>query len=49
MALYNAGIFTVLVYAGLGLGLSGIGLWPTVLVHAGMTLWCVTGLLRSRP
>jgi hypothetical protein len=49
MALYNAGIFTVLVYAGLGSGLVGIGLWPTVLVHAAMTLWCVTSLPRNRP
>jgi hypothetical protein len=49
MALYNAGVFTVLVYAGVGLGLPGAGLWPTVLVHAAMTVWCVTSLLRSHP
>ena len=46
MVLHNAGIFTILVYAGLALGLSSIGLWPTVLVHAAMTGWCVTSLLR---
>ena len=49
MVLYNAGILTVLVYAGIGLGLSSIGLWPTVVVHAAMTVWCVTSLLQSHP
>jgi hypothetical protein len=41
MVLYSAGVLTVLVYAGRGLGLSGIGLWPTVVLHAAMTVWCV--------
>jgi hypothetical protein len=45
MVLYNVGVFAVLVYAGIGLGLSGIGLWPTVVAHAIMTVWCVTSLL----
>ena len=46
MALYNTAILAVLVYAGIGLGLSGIGLWPTVLVHAAMTAWCVASMLQ---
>jgi len=29
MVLHNAGIFAVLVYGGIGLGLSDIALWPT--------------------
>jgi hypothetical protein len=45
MVIYNAGILTVLVYGGMGPGLSGIGLWPTVLVHAVMTVWCIRRLL----
>jgi hypothetical protein len=50
MTLYNAGIFTILVYGRTGLGLSGIGLWATVLIHAIMTVWCVMSLRnRSRP
>lgn len=49
LVLYNAGIVAVLVYAGLALGLSSIGLWPTVLLHAAMTGWCVTSLLRRHP
>jgi hypothetical protein len=48
MALYNAVIATVLVYAGIGLELFGIGLWPVVLLHAIMTVWCVVCLLNRR-
>jgi hypothetical protein len=47
LVLYNAAIFTVLVHAGTALGLSAIGLWPTVLVHAAMTVWCVASLLKK--
>jgi hypothetical protein len=44
MVLYNAGVATVLVNAGLGLGLSSIGLWAVVLLHAAMAIWCVMRL-----
>jgi len=47
MVIYNAGVFTVLVHADISLGLSGIGLWPVVLVHAVMAAWCVMTLSRS--
>jgi hypothetical protein len=47
MVVYNAGVFMVLVYAGIGLGVSGTGLWPVVVVHAAMTVWCVMGLLNK--
>ena len=49
LVFYNAAILTVLVYAGIGLGLSSNGLWPSALVHAAMTVWCVTSLLKSHP
>jgi hypothetical protein len=41
MALYNAGVAIVLVYASLGLALSGLALWPVVALHAAMTVWCL--------
>jgi hypothetical protein len=41
LVLYNAGVAAVLVHAGTGLGLSAVGLWPTVLLHSAMTVWCV--------
>ena len=47
MLLYNAGAVAVLAYAGLGLGLSAIGLWPAVLLHASLTAWCLV-CLRAR-
>ncbi len=47
MVLHNAGIFTLLVYAGTALGLSAIGLWPTVLVHATMSVWCAASLRKK--
>ena len=49
LVLYNAAIITLSVYAGIGLGLSSNGLWPSALIHAAMTIWCVISLLKSRP
>jgi hypothetical protein len=48
MWLYNAAAAVLLAYAGLGLGLLGGGLWPVVLLHVGMLVWCSVGV-RSRP
>jgi hypothetical protein len=44
MSLYNVGAATVLVYAGLGLGLSGIGLWPAALLHLALAAWSIACL-----
>jgi hypothetical protein len=44
MLLYNAAAVAVLLHAGLGLKLSGIGLWPAVLLHLTLTVWCVACL-----
>jgi hypothetical protein len=38
MLFYNVAVATLLAYAGLGLGLFGIGLWPTVALHAALAL-----------
>jgi hypothetical protein len=47
MVLYNLGAALVLGAAGIRSHLAGIGLWPAVILHAVMTVWCVTTLLRQ--
>ena len=47
MVLHNVAIAIVLAYSGIALGLSGIGLWPVVLFHATMAVWCVMSLLNK--
>lgn len=42
VVLYNVAVAAVLAYANVGLGLSGIGLWPAVVLHAVMSAWSVT-------
>jgi len=45
MFLYNVAVAALLVFAGVGLGLRGIALWPAVILHAAMAVWCVPCLL----
>ena len=44
MLLYNAGVIAVLVLAWANQGLSGVALWPVVLAHAVLAVWCVVAL-----
>jgi hypothetical protein len=47
MLLYNAVVAVVLVCAAIGWRLSGIGLWPTVVLHTAMAVWCFAWLRRA--
>ena len=47
MVLYNFGAALILGVAGLTLPSAGVLLWPVVLLHVGMAIWCVAQLLRG--
>ena len=49
MTVYNIGVIIVFIYSAISLGLSGIGLWPVVLVHLAMSVWCISWLLKNHP
>ena len=46
MLVFNAGVVIVLGYAGIVLGLSTILLWPFILIHLAMAVWCAVELLH---
>lgn len=46
MVLYNLGVAFILGAAGIRSHLVGIALWPVVLLHAAMAVWCIVTLLN---
>ncbi len=40
MLLYDVAAAGVLAFAGIGFGLQGVALWPAVVLHAVMAVWC---------
>ena len=47
MAFYNLGAVFVLGAVGLQSQPVGLALWPAVILHAAMAVWCVARLLRK--
>ena len=48
MLLYNVGVVAILVLAWANQGMSGIALWPVVLAHAALAVWCVVAVSGRR-
>jgi uncharacterized membrane protein YozB (DUF420 family) len=46
MLVYNVFSIVLLAYAVLAEGISGPGLWPAVLLHLGLLIWCLAALTR---
>jgi Kef-type K+ transport system membrane component KefB len=47
MLLYDVATVAALAFAVISFGLHGVALWPAVVLHAVMTVWCVAWLHRS--
>jgi hypothetical protein len=47
--LYDVAAVAILAFAGVGFGLHGAALWPAVVLHAVMTVWCVVCLRQKSP
>lgn len=45
--LYNTAVAAVLAYTAMSSGLSGFGLWPAVLLHLALAVWCIISLLNK--
>jgi len=45
---YNVAIAALLVYSGTVLAMAGIALWPVVVLHTALALWCLS-CLRGAP
>ncbi len=48
MLVYNFGAVAILAHAGIGWGLAGIGLWPGVMLHTLLGIWCAVCLQNNR-
>jgi hypothetical protein len=45
--LYDVAAVIILAFAGIGFGLHGAALWPAVVLHALMSIWCVACLRQK--
>lgn len=48
MLFYNAAAASILVYAGIRLGLQSQLIWPAIVLHTALAVWCFLVLWRTR-
>ena len=48
MLLYDVAVAVLLAFAAIGMELHGVALWPAIVLHGVMSVWCV-GCLRCNP
>jgi hypothetical protein len=48
MLLYNGAAAAVLAHAGIVSGLFGLALWPGLILHATLSVWCIACLRSGR-
>lgn len=48
MLFYNAAAASILVYAGIRLGLQSQMIWPAIVLHVALAVWCLLVLGRAR-
>jgi len=48
MLFYNTAVVAVLAHAGLVSGLFGLALWPGIVLHVSMAIWCLVCLRTQR-
>jgi hypothetical protein len=47
MLFYDVAVAAILAFAAIGNGLYGVALWPAVVLHTAMSVWCVACLRHS--
>jgi len=48
LVVYNFGAAILLIYVASVKNFSGFGLWPAVLLHAGLLVWCIQSLWNNK-
>jgi hypothetical protein len=48
MVIYNLGVAVILGAVGIRSQPVGVALWPAVVLHVAMTVWCIINLLSGK-